>query len=115
MYASTRIIPAVRESGARVPSPEYYLEDSDGVGQVVGLVSWFSPTLVISVYTSILLQHFSNTSGPGGSQGWWTSQGGNANGNIWRWLNLALTMLLYAIELYIGKDHETVTSRWKTD
>lgn len=116
MYASTRIIPAVRESGARALSQEPSLEDTDGVGQLVGLVSWFSPTLIISVYTSILLQHFSNTGGPGGSQGWWTSQGGNANGNVWRWANLALTMFVYMVELYIGKDHhDGLTAHWKAD
>lgn len=116
MYASTRIIPAVRESGARGLSQEPSLEDSDGVGQVLGLMSWFSPSLIISVYTSLLLQHFSNTGGPGGSEGWWTSQGGNANGSVWRWANLAITMSLYALELYLGKDHDDrVTTRWKID
>lgn len=116
MYASTRIIPAVRESGARALSEEPTLEDSDGVGQVLGLVSWFSPSILIAVYTSLLMQHFASTGGSGGPGEWWTSQGGDAGGNIWRWSNLAITMLLYAIELYIGEGHsDGLTSHWKVD
>lgn len=115
MYASTRIIPAVRESGARALSQEPSLEDSDGVGQVVGLVSWFSPSILIAVYTSLLMQHFAaNGGGDGG--GWWSTQGGQIGGNIWRWANLGGTMLLYATELYLGQnDNDGLTSHWKVD
>ena len=116
MYASTRIIPAVRESGARALSQEPSLEDSDGVGQIMGLVSWFSPSILISVYTSLLMQHFASTSGPGGGGEWWTSQGGHAGGNIWRWANLWSTMVLYAVELYMGRtENDGLTSHWKVD
>jgi len=116
MYASTRIIPAVRDSGARALSQEPTLEDNDEVGQVLGLASWFSPAILISVYTSLLMQHFASTSGNGGSGEWWTSQGGDAGGNIWRWINLAATMGLYAVELYIGRDEsDGLTSHWKSD
>ncbi|KAI9717477.1 MAG: hypothetical protein M1828_007177 [Chrysothrix sp. TS-e1954] len=115
MYASTRIIPAVRESGARALSQEPSLEDSDGVGQTLGFLSWFSPTILIAVYTGLLMQHFASSSGNGNGE-WWTSQGGDAGGNIWRWSNLGFTMLLYALELYLGKsDHNGLTSHWKVD
>lgn len=116
MYSSTRIIPAVRESGARGLSQEPSLEDNDGVGQILGLVSWFSPSILISVYTGLLMQHFASTSGNGGNGEWWTSQGGDAGGTIWRWANLGMTMLLYAIELYMGMgDDDKLTSHWKIE
>ena len=116
MYASTRIIPAVRESGARALSQEPSLEDSDGVGQVLGLLSWFSPSILISVYTGLLMQHFASASNNGHQGDWWTNQGGDAGGNIWRWLNLGMTMALYAVELYMGmSDENNLTSHWKVD
>lgn len=116
MYAATRIIPAIRESGARGLSEEPTLDDSDEVGYFLGLASWFSPTILISVYTSLLMQHFASTNGSAGAGEWWTSQGGDAGGNIWRWGNLALTMLVYAIELYLGRgENDGLTSHWKVD
>ena len=116
MYASTRIIPAVRESGARALSQEPSLEDADGVGQLFGFVSWFSPSILISVYTGLLMQHFASASGNGQHGDWWTNQGGDVGGNIWRWLNLGMTMLLYAVELYMGmSDENNLTSHWKVD
>ena len=117
LYASTRIIPAVRESGARALSQEASLEDSDGAGQVLGLLSWFSPSILVAVYTSLLMQHFASTSGEGGPGEWWTSQGGDAGGNLWRWINIAGTMGLYAIELYLGKEDIDggLTGHWKAD
>ncbi len=120
MYASTRIIPAVRESGARAPSQEASLEDSDGVGRLLGLLSWFSPSILIIVYTSLLMQHFASTGGGGEgdiSADWWSSQGGDGGGNFWRWINLAGTMALYALELYLGEDDidGELTRHWKAD
>lgn len=117
LYASTRIIPSVRESGARGLSQEPSLEDSDGVGQIVGLVSWFSPSILISVYTGLLMQHFATSNGNVAHvASWWTNQGGNVGGNLWRWLNLGLTMFLYAVELYMGTgDRDNLTSHWKVD
>lgn len=116
-YASTRIIPAVRESGARALSQEASLEDSDGAGQLLGLLSWFSPSILTAVYTSLLMQHFASTSGDRGASDWWTSQGGDAGGNIWRWVNIAATMGMYALELYLGKDDLDggLTTHWKSD
>lgn len=133
-YASTRIIPAVRESGARALSQEASLEDSDGAGRLLGLLSWFSPTILIGVYTSLLMQHFASNSGPldhlsvassasasstAGSVSsvpssvyWWANtnstvaavDGAAPGGNIWRWVNLGGTMALYALELYLGEE-----------
>lgn len=115
-YAATRIIPAVRDSGARALSQEPSLEDSDGAGKVLGLLSWFSPSILVAVYTNLLMQHFSTLSGEYTGQ-WWTLQGGNVGGNIWRWVNVAATMGLYALELYLGKEDTdgSLTGHWKTD
>jgi len=117
LYASTRIIPAVRESGARGLSQEASLEDSDGAGQILGFLSWFSPSILIAVYTSLLMQHFASTSGDGGDGDWWTSQGGDAGGNLTRWINIAATMAMYALELYLGKEDLDggLTTHWKAD
>jgi hypothetical protein len=116
-YAATRIIPAVRESGARALSQEPSLEDSDGAGKVLGLLSWFSPSILVAVYTSLLMTHFSTTSAEGNLAEWWTLQGGDTGGNIWRWINVAATMALYALELYLGKEDVEggLTGHWKTD
>jgi len=117
LYASTRIIPAVRESGARALSQEASLDDSDGAGQILGFLSWFSPSILIAVYTSLLMQHFASTSGDGGDGDWWTSQGGDAGGNLVRWINVAATMAMYALELYLGKEDLDggLTTHWKLD
>ncbi|KAI9829025.1 MAG: hypothetical protein M1832_000048 [Thelocarpon impressellum] len=117
LYASTRIIPAVRESGARALSQEASLEDSDGAGRLLGLLSWFSPSILIAVYTSLLMQHFASTSGEGQSGEWWSSQGGDGGGNVWRWINVGGTMALYALELYLGKEDFDggLTGHWKAD
>lgn len=118
LYASTRIIPAVRESGARALSQEASLDDTDGAGQFLGLLSWFSPSILVAVYTSLLMQHFASTSqAMGGSGEWWSSQGGGG-GNFWRWINLACTMGLYAVELWLGKQDDIdagLAGHWKTD
>lgn len=116
LYASTRIIPAVRESGARALSQEASLDDDDGAGRILGLLSWFSPSILISVYTSLLMQHFASTSN-GDAGEWWTSQGGDAGGNLWRWINVTGTMALYSLELYLGKEDidGSLTGHWKAD
>ncbi|ORY10876.1 ER membrane protein-like protein [Clohesyomyces aquaticus] len=123
MYASARIIPAIRESGARALSQEPSLDDDDEAGKLLGFLTWFSPSIMIAVYTSLLMQHFaSSTTNGGGIDGavpgeWWTNQGGDTGGNFWRWINLAATMVLYAIELKISKEDDDgrLTSHWKSD
>jgi hypothetical protein len=117
-YASTRIIPAVRQSGARALSQEASLDDDDGAGQLLGLLSWFSPTILVAVYTSLLMQHFASSSqAAGANDQWWLSQG-DVGSNVWRWINLACTMALYAFELWIGKQDDIdtgLTGHWKSD
>ncbi|EAL90226.1 hypothetical protein KXW98_004428 [Aspergillus fumigatus] len=118
LYASTRIIPAVRESGARALSQEASLDDTDAAGQFLGFLSYFSPSILIAVYTSLLMQHFATTSqAMGGSGQWWSIQGGGG-GNLWRWVNLACTLALYAVELWLGENNDLDTGlagHWKTD
>jgi len=118
-YAATRIIPAIRESGARALSQEPSLDDSDGAGKILGLLSWFSPSILIAVYTSLLMQHFSTMSSDASGSAWWTMQGGSTGGNIWRWINVVATMALYALELYLGTDDldgpGSLTGHWKSD
>ena len=118
LYASTRIIPAVREAGARALSQEASLDDSDAAGQFLGFLSYFSPSILISVYTSLLMQHFATTSqAMGGSGQWWSTQGAGG-GNLWRWINLAGTLALYAIGLWLGAADDLdsgLAGHWKTD
>ncbi|RYP78373.1 hypothetical protein DL771_000558 [Monosporascus sp. 5C6A] len=112
-YCATRIIPAVRESGARALMEGPSLDDSDGANRLLGFLTWFSPSILIAVYTSLLLQHFSTSDGEEG----WTLRHGDAGGNAWRWINVAITMGLYAIELYLGNDDAdgALVNHWKTD
>ncbi|KAK6070575.1 ER membrane protein [Seiridium cupressi] len=110
-YCATRIIPAVKESGARALLEEPSLDDSDSANRILGFLSWFSPSILIAVYTSLLLQHFSTN----GDEGW-TLRDGDAGGNTWRWINVAITMSLYGIELYLGNDDiDGGMTHWKTD
>lgn len=116
LYAAARIIPAVREFGARALLQEPSLEDTDGVGQIIGFLSYYSPSILIAVYTSLLMQHFASASADHPGE-WWTSQGGDSGGNLIRWMNLAATMGLYAVELYLGKGHgdDSLMSHWKME
>lgn len=132
LYAATRIIPAVRESGAQALSQEGSLDESeadvtnDGAGRLVGLLSWFSPTILIAVYTNLLMQHFASMSADPSNpnptdpvaRDWRSSpQAAAAGGNLWRWINLGTTMALYALELYLGDDDFDggMTGHWKVD
>ncbi|EME84656.1 uncharacterized protein MYCFIDRAFT_203105 [Pseudocercospora fijiensis CIRAD86] len=116
LYAAARIIPAVRESGARALAEDpSFEESSEGVQTLMGFLTYFSPSILIAVYTSLLMQHFSSAAADHPGE-WWTSQGGEGGGNISRWANLAGVMALYAVELYLGKDHDDgLTSHWKLD
>lgn len=110
-YCATRIIPAVRELGAQAIMDEPSFEDNEGANRLMGFLSSFSPSILIAVYTSLLLQHFSVN---GGDDLGWTLRAGDAGGSTWRWINLAATMGLYAIELYLGGDGDS-GAHWKTD
>lgn len=122
-YASTRILPAIHESGARSLSVEPTLEDSNAGGQILAFISWFSPSILIAVYTSLLMQHFATTMGgyaPGLTEtigAWWAGNGQpGVNGNLWKWVNLVGTMALYAVELWLGKDDDDIDGgHWKVD
>jgi hypothetical protein len=121
-YASTRIIPAVNESGARGLSIEPTLEDSNAANQFLAFLSWFSPSILVAVYTSLLMQHFATTMGgyaPGLTEtigAWWSGNGQpGMNGNLWKWVNLVGTMGLYAIELWLGKEDDMNGEHWKVD
>lgn len=107
-YSATRIIPSVRDLGARALMHEPDFEDSETAGKVLGLLSWFSPSILVAVYTSLLLQHFSTSDGPDG----WTLRGGDVGGGTWRWVNVGLTMVLYGVEMYLGSDEQ---DHWKVD
>ncbi|KAK5138386.1 hypothetical protein LTR08_003447 [Meristemomyces frigidus] len=118
LYGTARIIPAVRSSGAAAltADPSSTLEDSgEGVSTLLGLLSYFSPSLLIAVYTSLLMQHFASAAADQPGE-WWTSQGGEGGGNVSRWVNLGATMGLYCVELYLGKeDGDGLTRHWKMD
>jgi len=112
-YCATRIIPAVRESGAGAVMLEPSLDDSDSASRLLGFLSYFSPSILIAVYTSLLNQHFSTSTGDEG----WTLHHGDAGGNVWRWANVGVTMALYGIELYLGSDDAdgSMSGHWKVD
>ncbi|KHN93876.1 ER membrane protein [Metarhizium album ARSEF 1941] len=107
-YSATRIIPSVRDLGARALMQDPDFEDSETANKVLGFLSWFSPSILVSVYTSLLLQHFSTSDGPDG----WTLRGGDVGGSTWRWINVGLTMVLYGVELYLGTGEP---DHWKVD
>lgn len=107
-YCATRIIPSVKDLGAQALMHEPDWDDSETAGRVLGFLSWFSPSILIAVYTSLLLQHFSTSDGDDG----WSLRGGDVGGNTWRWINVGLTMVLYGIELCLGADEN---DHWKVD
>lgn len=107
-YSATRIIPSVRDLGARALMQDPDFEDAETANKVLGFLSWFSPSILVSVYTSLLLQHFSTSDGPDG----WTLRGGDVGGSTWRWINVGLTMVLYGVELYLGTEE---SEHWKVD
>ena len=93
MLAAARIIPAIRESGARALSESPSLEDSDEANRFIAVLGIFRTSILVAVYTSLLMQHFAALSSNGNGDGdWWATQGGNPGGNLWRWINLAFTM-----------------------
>jgi ICE2 len=121
-YASTRIIPTIQESGARGLSIEPTLQDSNTGNHILAYLAWFSPCILVAVYTSLLMQHFATTFGgysPGitGTIGaWWSGNGQpGLNGNLWKWVNLVGTMVLYAVELWLGKEEDIDSGHWKVD
>lgn len=107
-YCATRIIPSIKDLGAKAFVHEADWDDSETASKVLGLLSWFSPSILIAVYTSLLLQHFSTSDGDDG----WTLRGGDVGGSTMRWVNIGLTMFLYGVELVLGSDEN---DHWKVD
>ncbi|GAO18882.1 uncharacterized protein UV8b_07579 [Ustilaginoidea virens] len=107
-YSATRIIPSVRDLGARALMDDPSFEESETASKLLGFLSWFSPSILVSVYTSLLLQHFSTSDGPDG----WTLRGGDVGGSTWRWINVGLTIALYGVELYLDTGEP---DHWKVD
>lgn len=118
-YGATRIIPSVRDFGARgIAQDPSDLDDESGANWFLNILSWFSPSILVAVYTSLLMQHFSTLSENGQPEEWWTlSQGGHTGSNVWRWINVSATMALYTFELYLGKEDTdgSLTGHWKTE
>ncbi|CAK7270481.1 hypothetical protein SEPCBS119000_004113 [Sporothrix epigloea] len=117
-YCATRIIPAVRESGASAMLQEPTLEDSDAANKLLGFLSWYSASILIAIYTSLLLQHFTVTSNTAGHDAGWSllRAGEIAGGTTVRWVNVVGVMVLYAIEMYLGSDEmDGVTQHWKME
>lgn len=111
-YCATRILPAVKELGANAIMEDPALEDSTSANRLIEFLSWFSPSILIAVYTSLLLQHFSVHNN--GDDIGWTLRGGNSGGNPWQWANIALTMIIYGVELRLGGNGDS-GMHWKTD
>ncbi|CAK7197642.1 hypothetical protein SEUCBS139899_000290 [Sporothrix eucalyptigena] len=118
-YCATRIIPAVRESGARALLQEPTLEDSDAASKLLGFLSWYSASILIAIYTSLLLQHFTVASNTVGHDAGWSllRAGEITGGTTMRWVNVVGVMVLYAFEMYLGNDDMDggVTNHWKME
>ncbi|KJR82890.1 ICE2 family protein [Sporothrix schenckii 1099-18] len=118
-YCATRIIPAVRESGARALLQEPTLEDSDAASKLLGFLSWYSASILIAIYTSLLLQHFTVASNAAGHDAGWSllRAGEIAGGTTTRWVNVVGVMVLYAVEMYLGSDDMDggLTNHWKME
>ncbi|KAH0613086.1 uncharacterized protein H6S33_009466 [Morchella sextelata] len=107
-YASTRIIPAVRDENSAS------VRGGEAMSRILG---WYSPCILVSVYTHLLMQHLEIAGGDAGvGAGSWEG-GMPAGGQVWRWVNIGATMVLYAFELKHGDNDggESLTSHWKTD
>jgi hypothetical protein len=122
LYASTRIIPAINENGPCGLVVEPTLDDSDAANRLLAFLSWFSPSILVAVYTSLLMHHFATTIGgysPGitGTIGalWNGNSRPGLDGNLWKWVNLVGTMGLYAVELWLGKEEDIDGGHWKVD
>lgn len=107
-YCATRIIPSIRNSGAQGVMQEPDWDESETANKLLSFLNWFSPSILIAVYTSLLLQHFSTSDGPDG----WTLRDGDVGGSTWQWTNVGLTMVLYGVELSLSSDEH---DHWKVD
>lgn len=89
-YSATRIIPAVREQGARGLEQSPSLDDEETSSWLVGLFTQYSPSILVAIYTHLLMQHFALMDFSTTSVGGWVFQT-PVGGQIWRWINIAAT------------------------
>lgn len=59
------------------------------MSRIAAFFGWYSPTILIAVYTHLLLQHFEVVGGNGLAAGWIT--GVPVGGHVWRWINIGAT------------------------
>ncbi|OAA59132.1 er membrane protein [Niveomyces insectorum RCEF 264] len=102
-------------------------DDADAANKLLGCLSWFSASVLIALYTSLLLQHFSGAAteaapsstlfGGDPDAGWALRAGEYAGGTLWRWTNVVGVMVLYAVEMYLGSDDldGALTNHWKME
>jgi hypothetical protein len=91
-YGSTRIIPAVHRPGGQPLSQEPSVRDREAVSRVAGVFAWYSPCILVAVYTHLLMQHFEVIEGNGLNGRWMTSI--PVGGHLWRWVNIGATSRL---------------------
>lgn len=83
-YASTRIIPAVRDENSAS------VRGGEAMSRILG---WYSPCILVSVYTHLLMQHLEIAGGDAGvGAGSWEG-GMPAGGQVWRWVNIGATSM----------------------
>ena len=86
-YASTRIIPAVRENGARGIEQSPSMNDEEASSRFVSFLSQYSPSILVGVYTHLLMQHFAML-----ESGVLSIAGLKLplpmEGHLWRWINI---------------------------
>lgn len=89
-YASTRIIPAVRENGARGIEQSPSMNDEEASSRFVSFLSQYSPSILVGVYTHLLMQHFAMLeSGVLSIAGFKLPL--PMEGHLWRWINMGTT------------------------
>lgn len=82
--------------------------------RVLRLIYAFLPCIIIAVYTHLMLLYNGELGTELPLWGWWS--GGSVvvhPWQFWNWVNMALTLLLYMMELFDGGN--AMTSHWKVD
>lgn len=98
MYTAARIVPATQSMQADGYFSDSPLYDYNEPNRLIPGLTWFSPAILIGVYTSLLMQHFSQSSlDPSIGQPMATGIASTLASNTWRWVNVATTMGLYIL------------------
>ncbi|BFZ61796.1 hypothetical protein YB2330_002872 [Saitoella coloradoensis] len=111
LAAATRIIPALREA-SRSLSASPSSSDLEPSSRLMNFFITYSPSILIAVYTHLVMQHFGMIEhGPkvlGIAVG---------SGQAWRWINCFATLALYAGELVLGDEEMGVdlVEHWKVE